>query len=225
MTRAYKPCTETALGADAPAKAIATDAWILEQDNPPLDPRVDAFLNAHPAPVYIGFGSMVAKKVPDLAAAAVAAVRAVGRAAIVSGGWAGLDRHVEGADDLLVTGPLPHARVFPRVSAVVHHGGAGTTTAVARGGAPQVILPHILDQYYWAHRVERLGIGPRGLPVDLVTADILSDRLDAAVGDPAIRERAATLGRAVAARNGVDAAVGHLEALVSAGRTAVDTKP
>src|SRR5205823_6031572 len=77
------------LGADAPAKAIATDAWILEQDNPPLDPRVDAFLNAHPAPVYIGFGSMVAKKVPDLAAAAVAAVRAVGRAAIVAGGWAG----------------------------------------------------------------------------------------------------------------------------------------
>ena len=201
------------LGADAPAKAIATDAWILEQDNPPLDPRVDAFLNAHPAPVYIGFGSMVAKKVPDLAAAGVAAVRAVGRAAIVSGGWAGLDRHIDAADDLLVAGPLPHARVFPRVSAVVHHGGAGTTTAAARGGAPQVILPHILDQFYWAHRIAQLGLGPRGIPVNLVTADVLAERVEAAVEDSRFHARARALAPAVRARNGAAAAAEQLERL------------
>ena len=78
---------------------------------------------------------------------------------------------------------------------------------------PQVLLPHILDQYYWAHRVEALGLGPRALPVELVTADVLSDRISRAVNDPRIRERVAGLAPAIAVRNGVTAAVEHLEAL------------
>jgi vancomycin aglycone glucosyltransferase len=205
------------LGDDAPEKAIATDAWILEQDETALDPRVDAFLALDPAPVYVGFGSMVARRVPALAADTVAAIRAIGHAAIVAGGWAGLDRYVTPADDILIAGALPHAVVFPRVSAVIHHGGAGTTTAAARAGRPQVILPHILDQYYWAHRVARLGLGPRAMPVDLVTADILADRIGAAVADPAIQARAASLAPAIRARNGAPAAVGHLERLVATG--------
>jgi sterol 3beta-glucosyltransferase len=112
---------------------------------------------------------------------------------------------------VLTVDAVPHQAVFPRVAMAVHHGGAGTTTAAARAGVPQVILPHILDQYYWAHRVERLGIGPRAIPVDLVTADLLADRFGAALGDPRILERAATLSRDVSARNGANAAVDHLE--------------
>jgi UDP:flavonoid glycosyltransferase YjiC (YdhE family) len=205
------------LGDDALEKAVATDAWILEQDDIALEPRVDAFLTLDPAPVYIGFGSMVAKRVPTLAAETIAAVRAVGRAAIVAGGWAGLDQHIAPANDILIAGALPHAKIFPRVSAVIHHGGAGTTTAAARAGAPQVILPHILDQYYWAHRIAQLGLGPRAMPADLVTADILADRIDAAVGDPAIRARATSLAPAIRARNGAPAAVAHLERLAANG--------
>jgi len=203
------------LGADAPPKAVATDAWIFEQNDAALDPSVEAFLGMDPAPVYIGFGSMVARKVPHLAEAAVEAARAIGRPAIISGGWAGLDRHVAPAADLFVAGPLPHARVFPRVAAVIHHGGAGTTTAAARGGAPQVILPHILDQFYWAHRVAQLGLGPRGIPVNLVTADTLAERVEAAVEDPRVRARARSLAPAIRARNGAPAAVELLERLVS----------
>jgi vancomycin aglycone glucosyltransferase len=208
------------LEADAPATAVATDAWILQAEDSAVDARVDAFLNVGPPPVYVGFGSMVAKRVPDLAAAAVAAVRAVGRSAIVSGGWAGLDRHLEPADDVLVAGPLPHAQVFPRVSAVVHHGGAGTTTAAARAGTPQVILPHILDQFYWAHRIAQLGLGPRGIPVNLVTADVLAERVEAAVEDPRFRARARSLAPAVRARNGAPAAAEHLERLKVGGISA-----
>jgi UDP:flavonoid glycosyltransferase YjiC (YdhE family) len=200
---------------DAPANARATDAWILEEDDARLDPRVDAFLARDPAPVYVGFGSMVAKHVPSLASAAVDAVRAVGRAAIVSGGWAGLERYIVPADDLLIAGVVAHAQLLPRVGAVVHHGGAGTTTAAARAGAPQVLVPHILDQYYWAHRVAALGLGPRGLPADLVTADLLAERLDAAVGDSAIRRRAAALAPAMRERNGAADAVSHLERLAA----------
>ena len=206
------------LGDDAPRVAVPTDAWIL-QDATDVEPRVAAFLDLDPAPIYIGFGSMVAKRVPDLAAHAIAATRALGRSAIIAGGWADLDRHVTPADDILTVGAVPHHAVFPRVAAIVHHGGAGTTTAAASAGVPQVILPHILDQFYWAHRIERLGLGPRALPVDLITADILTDRIDTALNDARICARAAALGPAIAARNGANAAVDHVERLVATGTT------
>ena len=201
------------VGEDVIETAVATDAWIVEEPQVPLEPALEAFLLRDPPPVYVGFGSMVEKRAAALTAAAIDAIRAVGRRALIGSGWAGLNRYAGAADDVFVADTLPHAEVFPRVDAVVHHGGAGTTTAAARAGVPQVVLPHILDQFYWVHRVEVLGIGPRGIPVDLVTADVLSDRLDAAIGDQRIRERASTIGRAVAARNGVADAADHVERL------------
>jgi len=113
----------------------------------------------------------------------------------------------------LTVDALPHQKVLPRVAAVVHHGGAGTTTAAARAGVPQVVLPHILDQFYWAHRVAVLGLGPRALPVELANADVLADRLVTALNDPRIAARAGALAPAIRSRNGVDAAVDHLERL------------
>jgi UDP:flavonoid glycosyltransferase YjiC (YdhE family) len=113
---------------------------------------------------------------------------------------------------------VPHSLIFPKVAAAVHHGGAGTTTAAARAGAPQVLLPHILDQYYWAHRVEVLGLGPPALPIERVTFEVLCNRMSRAVNDPLIRERVNRLAPAVAARNGVTAAVEHLEALLLSDR-------
>jgi len=197
---------------DAPASALSTDAWVLEEPGT-LDPRVDAFLKIDPKPIYIGFGSMIAPRAPKLVAQAVAAVRSIRRRAVIAGGWASLNRHISEADDVLTIDQVPHSLIFPRVAAAVHHGGAGTTTAAARAGVPQVLLPHILDQYYWAHRVEALGLGPRALSVELVSADVLSDRISRAVNDPKIRERVNTLAPAVAARNGVSKAALHLETL------------
>jgi vancomycin aglycone glucosyltransferase len=196
---------------DVPDKVFATDAWVLAEPGT-LDPRVERFLQLDPPPIYVGFGSMIARKAADLAANAVAAARALGRALLLGGGWATLDRHVMDADDVLAIGAAPHALVFPRVAVAVHHGGAGTTTAAARAGVPQVILPHILDQHYWAHRVEQLGLGPRPVPVDLVTADILTDRIASALTNR-VRARAAAMAPAIAARNGVNAAVDYLERL------------
>jgi vancomycin aglycone glucosyltransferase len=204
------------LGDDPLPTLVATDAFIFAEAHSP-NPALESFLDLDPAPIYIGFGSMIATRAPELIEHAVAATRALGCRAIVSGGWAGLDRHIAPADDLLTIGPTPHHAVFPRVAAILHHGGAGTTTAAASAGVPQLILPHLLDQFYWAHRVERLGLGPRGLPVGLITADILTDRLDMALHDAGIRRRAAALGPIVAARNGADAAVDHIEALVGLG--------
>ncbi|HYM21908.1 MAG TPA: glycosyltransferase [Vicinamibacterales bacterium] len=204
------------LGDDAPETAVATDAWILDDTSEAIDESVDRFLDREPPVVYVGFGSMIEKNAPELASAAIAAVHSVGCRALIGSGWAGLGRDGDSDDDgLLVTDTLPHGSVFPRVAAVVHHGGAGTTTAAARAGVPQVVLPHILDQFYWAHRVEKMGLGPRGLPVDLVTADVLAARLDAAVNDERIAARAAALGRSIAGRDGAPDAVDQLERLAA----------
>jgi len=202
---------------DAPARAVATDAWVAAINEPAVDARLASFLALDPPPVYVGFGSMVASQAGALARDAVAAVRAVGRAVIVGSGWADLARHLEPDDEVLVAPAVPHAAVFRRVAAAIHHGGAGTTTAAAAAGVPQIVLPHILDQFYWAHRVVQLGVGPRGLPVPLVTADLLADRLDEALSDPRYRKRASDIGHAVRARNGAGAAVERLERLVAQG--------
>ncbi len=134
---------------------VQTGAWIVP-DERPLPAELVAFLDAGPPPVYVGFGSMPAPK--DIARVAIEAIRAHGRRALVSRGWAGLaltgDR-----DDCLAIDEVNHQALFGRVAAVVHHGGAGTTTAAARAGAPQVLVPRMADQPYWAGRVAELGIG------------------------------------------------------------------
>jgi vancomycin aglycone glucosyltransferase len=200
------------LADDAPTNAVSTDAWVLDEPGT-LDRRIETFLQQGRAPVYIGFGSMVALRAPQLVEDAVAAVRAIGRRAIIAGGWAALNRHTKAADDLLTIDDVPHALIFPKVAAAVHHGGAGTTTAAARAGVPQVLLPHILDQYYWAHRVEALGLGPPAVPIQRVTAEVLRNRIDRAVNDHLIQDQANKFAPAIAARNGVTAAALYLEAL------------
>lgn len=130
-------------------------AWILPDDRP-LDPELEAFLNAGEPPVYLGFGSIAAPG--DITSNVVEAARALGRRTIVSRGWADL-APVDGAPDCLAIGEVNQQALFPRVAAVVHHGGAGTTTAAAAAGTPQVLVPQVYDQFYFAGRVEELGIG------------------------------------------------------------------
>jgi vancomycin aglycone glucosyltransferase len=108
--------------------------------------------------VYVGFGSIPMRDAQTVAQAAVDAVRAHGRRVLLSRGWADLAL-VDDRDDCLAVGEVNQQALFARAAAVVHHGGAGTTTTAARAGAPQVVVPQIGDQPYWAGRVAELGIG------------------------------------------------------------------
>lgn len=140
-----------------PAKidVVQTGAWILPDDRP-LPEELLAFLDAGAPPVYVGFGSLSAPK--DFARMAIDVVRAQGRRVLVSRGWADLAL-VDDCKDCFIVGEVNQQALFPRVAAVIHHGGAGTTTAAARAGAPQVIVPQIADQPYWGSRVVDLGVG------------------------------------------------------------------
>jgi vancomycin aglycone glucosyltransferase len=137
-----------------------TGAWILP-DERPLSSELETFLEAGEPPVYFGFGSIRAPQ--DLSQVMVQTVRALGRRAIVSRGWADLSV-ADDATVCLTIGEVNQQVLFKRVAAVVHHGGAGTTTAAARAGAPQVVIPQMYDQHYWARRVQQLGIGTAHAP-------------------------------------------------------------
>jgi len=132
-----------------------TGAWILP-DERPLSADLVAFLDAGTPPVYVGFGSMRAPE--GIARVAIEAIRAQGRRALVSRGWADL-AVIDDRDDCLAVGEVNQQALFGRVAAVVHHGGAGTTTTAARAGVPQVVVAQWADQPYWAARVSDLGIG------------------------------------------------------------------
>ena len=134
---------------------VQTGAWILT-DERPLSAELEAFLNAGPPPVYVGFGSMRAPE--GIARVAIEAIRAQGRRVLVSRGWAGL-APIDDRDDCFAVGEVNQQALFGRVAAVVHHGGAGTTTTATRAGVPQVVVPQWADQPYWAGRVADLGIG------------------------------------------------------------------
>jgi vancomycin aglycone glucosyltransferase len=136
-------------------EVVQTGAWILPDDRP-LPADLMAFLDAGTPPVYVGFSSVRAPE--DVARIAIGAIRGQGRRVVISRGWADLAL-VDDEDDCFAVGEVNHQALFQRVAAVVHHGGAGTTATVARAGVPQVVVPQIADQPYWAARVAELGIG------------------------------------------------------------------
>lgn len=136
---------------------VQTGAWILP-DTRPLAADLEAFLDAGESPVYVGFGSMAMHGTEHPARIAIEAVRAQGRRVILASGWAKL-APIDDTGDCFAVSEVNQQALFPRVAAVVHHGGAGTTTTAARAGAPQLIVPQVADQPYFARRVAELGIG------------------------------------------------------------------
>lgn len=136
---------------------VQTGAWILP-DERPLPADLLAFLDAGTPPVYVGFGSIPMSAAKAAGRVAIEAIRDRGHRAILLHGWADLAL-IDDRDDCFIVGDVNQQALFRRVAVVVHHGGAGTTTTAARAGAPQVVVPQMADQPYWAGRVAELGIG------------------------------------------------------------------
>ena len=166
------------------------------------------FLQAGPPPVFIGFGSMAPGQGEQLSELVAAAVERAGVRAVVQAGWAGLSGR---GDDVLAVGDLPHDWLFPRTAAVVHHAGAGTTAAGLRAGVPALPVPVMADQPFWASRLHQLGVGPRPLPFQDLTAEALGAAIKACVSEPAYRRRAAALARRIAAEDGAATVLAHID--------------
>lgn len=158
------------------------------------------FLAAGAPPVFVGFGSMAPGGGTRLAGPVLDGLRAAGVRAVVQAGWAGL--RVARDTGVLGIGEVPHDWLFPRMAAVVHHAGAGTTAAGLRAGVPAVTLPVLADQPFWAARLHALGVAPAPLPLASLTADRLSAAVRQAVGGPRYRARAQAMAGRLAAEDG-----------------------
>jgi UDP:flavonoid glycosyltransferase YjiC (YdhE family) len=192
--------------ADWPPNAELTGAWALPagQDWEPPPALLD-FLAAGPAPVYIGFGSMAGIDQATLAGA----VRAVaaGRRVLFQPGWSGIDP-ARLPPDVFVLDDTPHDWLFPRMALVVHHGGAGTSHAVARAGVPSVVVPFAGDQFFWAARMAGQGIAVTCPAAGLDGARLV--QAVAAASAPRMRAQAQRVGQAMRDEDGVRTAVDRL---------------
>jgi UDP:flavonoid glycosyltransferase YjiC (YdhE family) len=168
------------------------------------------FLAADEPTVYVGFGSMAG--FDPLATADLLVEALGGRRAVIAAGWGGL-ASARLPDNVLCIEAAPHDWLLPRMSLAIHHGGAGTTAAVARAGIPQVVIPHITDQPFWAACVESLGVGPAPIERRTLTAGNLATAIEAAESRT-MRQAAAALGARIRAEDGVGEAVRLIERVV-----------
>ena len=179
------------------------------EDPRPLPAEVERFLSEGEPPVYLGFGSMPDTEPERTSQLLAEAARRAGCRALLSSGWAGLGTGNLGSH-VQVVGPLSHGALFPRLAGIVHHGGAGTTAASTRAGVPQVVVPHMVDQFMNAHYVCTAGLG-----LSLSRKDLGVERLASALvrlrEDSALRARAAQVGERIRARDSLSAAVALLE--------------
>ncbi len=197
--------------ADWPDQAYITGYWFMNhrEDWQP-SAELQAFLEAGPPPVYIGFGSMAGKNPQRMAQIVVEALQSTDRRGIIASGWGGLEANSL-PDTILKIDSAPHDWLFPRVTAVVHHGGAGTTAAGLRAGRPTIICPFLGDQPFWGKRVHNLGVGSKPIPHKKLTAETLSAALQQVTTDTAIRQRAEALGEKIRREDGIARAIDIIE--------------
>ena len=168
---------------DWPDHIYNTGYWFLnDQDGWEPPGELLAFLEAGQPPVYVGFGSVgdpsQAVKTADLV---IQALKHSGQRGILASGWQGMSKRDNFPDEIFILESAPHSWLFPRMAAVVHHGGAGTTAAGLRAGVPSVVIPHSNDQFAWGRRVYELGSGPKPVPRKKLSPERLSQAIDIAL--------------------------------------------
>ena len=192
---------------DWPQNVHITGYWFQDghTDWQPPDELAD-FLRRGKPPVYVGFGSMAGRKPGHFAEIVLEALVQTGQRGILATGWGGLDVG-KIPENLFVLDSAPHGWLFPRMAAVVHHGGAGTTGEALRAGKPGVIVPFIVDQLFWGKRVAALGAGTEPIPAKKLTPARLAEAIRRVTSDSAMQQRAEAVGREIRTENGVESAV------------------
>jgi UDP:flavonoid glycosyltransferase YjiC (YdhE family) len=188
-----------------------TGYWFLDAAAdfvPPAD-LVD-FLAAGSPPICIGFGSMTGRDPAATTAIVLDALEQTGQRGILLSGWGGIGQMAL-PNTVFQLESAPHDWLFPKVSAVVHHGGAGTTAAGLRAGVPAIVVPFFSDQPFWGDRLAKLGVAPQPIPKKTLTVERLTTALQAVTADHTMRSRAATIGEKIRAENGVQTAVAVIQ--------------
>lgn len=196
--------------ADWDESSIVTGYWFLDAPTSwQPDPELVKFFQEGSTPVYIGFGSMFIGGGKQKTEIVLEALRLAGQRGVIATGWGGLTKENK-SNDIFVLDAVPHDWLFPKVAAIIHHGGAGTTGAALRAGKPQIICPFVGDQFFWGRRVADLGISPLPIPQIKLTAEKLADTIKYAITNSNLQQRASSIGETIRAENGVEWAIKHI---------------
>lgn len=191
-----------------------TGYWFADQPDwtPPAD--LCAFLDAGERPVVVSLGAMSigALDAQETAGIVLQAAAQADMRLIVQG-WDDVWPSLDAPETVFHAGPMPHGWLFAQAAAAAHHGGFGTTASGFRAGVPAVVIPHILDQFYWGERVQANGCGPAPIARKKLTVEALCAAFDRAARDSAMRATAARLGEQVRAEDGLREAVRLIEEL------------
>lgn len=159
-----------------------------------------------PEPIYIGFGSMPLEDPKKTTEIILEALQDTGQRGIIDRGWGDLGKITEVPDNIFLLEDCPHDWLFPQCSAVVHHGGAGTTATGLKAGCPTTIVPFFGDQFFWGDRVQQKGLGPAPIPISQLTVENLSNAVRFML-QPEVKSRAMELAKLIENEDGVAAAV------------------
>ncbi len=187
-----------------------TGYWFLEEQNwqPPAD--LEAFIDAGPPPVFIGFGSMPVKDPVGTTKIILEALHQSGQRGILHAGWGGLGNQLL-PDSVYKLDYAPYWWLFPRMAMVIHHGGSGTTGDGLRAGIPTCAVPFLFDQYYWGERIAALGVGPNPIRQRNLTGERLIQVIKVGTNNSQIGHNAAELGLKIRAEDGIKNALEVIE--------------
>jgi UDP:flavonoid glycosyltransferase YjiC (YdhE family) len=188
-----------------------TGEWHGEMPPFTPSPALQAFLAAGDAPVYVGFGSMAEERMARIAPMVARVARSLGVRVVLAMGWSRAPDASDMPGVYLLREYVPHAWLFQRVCAAVHHAGAGTTAEALRCGLPALAVPFGTDQYFWGDRIHRLGAGPKPLPRARLTRRAFERRMAALLHTPAYRENALRVAAAMRQEEGVALAADYVE--------------
>ena len=170
--------------------------------------ELQSFLQSGKNPVCITFGSMINRDVERIDYSVRESLKQTGNRGIILSGWSGVGNR--SSKDLLYLKAIPHDWLLPRCKLVIHHGGAGTTSAGLRAGIPNIVVPFIADQPFWGKRVHAIGVGPKPILVKNLSVESLTKAIAEAESD-SLRERAQLIGQKIRTEDGVDEAVRLIE--------------
>jgi sterol 3beta-glucosyltransferase len=201
--------------ADFPPHVHITGYWFLDaQPDWQPSPELVEFLENGTPPIYVGFGSMGMKGAAKRAQIILQALKASRQRGLLARGWGGL-KAAELPSNVFMLDEAPHDWLFPRVAAVVHHGGAGTTAAGLCAGKPSIICPFLGDQPFWGNLIYQRGVGPTPIPQKKLTADNLADAITQTIQDPAMNQRAAELGNKIRLEDGITRAIEVIKSTIN----------
>lgn len=172
--------------------------------------QLAAFLEAGPPPVYVGFGSMATPDSRATAELVMQALKLAGERGILLTGWGGMDPR-DCPDSILPIDSVPHDWLFPKTAAVIHHGGAGTTSAMLRAGVPGLITPGGGDMPYWGRKAAQLGVALPPIPFKELSVARLAAAIRRLTQDSGLRARAHAFGEQIRGEDGVGRAVAAIE--------------